>query len=196
MEWPKKSHAHIIFCTWLYEHRNRHGRNMQSVSFWGYKKEKEKVGGLKTRWLNRKKIWYNDCISYLLPYNKLCQHLAVWDNKNFLSHSFCRSGIWAELGRLAQGLVRGCRQGVSCHCWLIWKLSWRRIHFEAHAHGFCRIQSPWATAIALQFFATCAFPRGSLRHSSLLLSKGMSKRAREGEQDRSQSLFFATWPWK
>ena len=43
---------------------------------------------------------HNDCASYLRLCNKLCQNLAAWDNRNLLSHSSCRSGVWDELGHL------------------------------------------------------------------------------------------------
>lgn len=37
------------------------------------------------------------CIHYLLLYKKLPQHLADYNSKHLLFHSFCGSGIWKQL---------------------------------------------------------------------------------------------------
>ena len=70
-------------------------------------------------------------ISFQLLKNQSLRTLHPKTNIHLLmlSHRFCSSGTWAQLGWLlqAQGLSWACSQGVS---WPIWRAS-----FQVHAHS-------------------------------------------------------------
>lgn len=98
----------------------------------------------------------------VICYEKIKCHKLSHLKQHTLSHSFCGSGIWAQLklGCLLQDLSEGCNQGASEGWGLIRKLSWGRICFSVH------LGRSWQHSILFWVVGL----RGSV--SSWLLAKG------------------------
>lgn len=143
--------------------------------------------GVKISVTEQKIIWHNDCITYLLLCNKLCQkHSQLRTTKNyyFTVHSGQESGqswvIWLKVsyqgvGKMSTGAAISLEG--SAGKWSTSKLACKVVD---------RIQFLGAVAVTVCFLATWASPQSSLQHSSWLPTE-VSKRAGESEQDRTRA---------
>ena len=127
---------------------------------------------------------------------------------NILPHSFCGSGTWAQLNwvlwiRSSQDCSQGDHQS---HSHLKVRLEEEPLPSSLR-WLLTRFSSSWVVglkaSVSHQLLAgnfLCSLPRGPLHRAAQRMAAGLpsgwtSKRATEGEQDRSQSLF-VTWSRK
>lgn len=122
------------------------------------------------------------CISYSLLLNKLVPNFMASNNKDLLSHSFCVSRIWSEVGWMVPA------QGCSCH-------RSQNVGLELQSLKTCvglEVLLPkWLTHVALsrklQFFTTCATPLCCLNISMCQLTlPERLMRQKESGRDRQR----------